>query len=33
MPSVKRTISEFWEEHRKVLLVVAVVTWGLLLSL
>jgi hypothetical protein len=30
MPSVKHTISEFWEEHRKAMLVVAAVTCGLL---
>jgi hypothetical protein len=33
MPSVKRTFSAFWEEHRKAMLVVAAVTCGLLLSL
>jgi hypothetical protein len=33
MPSVKRTFSEFWEEHRKAMLVAATVTCGLLFSL
>ncbi len=30
MLSVKRTISQFWEDHRRATLVAAV-TWGLLL--
>jgi hypothetical protein len=31
MGSGKRTISQFWEDHRKAMLVVAAVTWGLLI--
>ena len=33
MPAVKRTISEFCEDHRKAMLAVAAMTWVLLMSL
>jgi len=33
MPSVTRTISQFREDHHKVMLVVAALTWGLLMPL
>jgi hypothetical protein len=32
MPSAKRTVSQFWEDHCRALLLTAI-TWGLLLPL